>query len=215
MRALLAFAALAFGSLRATAQARPSVAPVADSAKQDPSALARDIAAQRAAGDKFLPDADVFTFGDRRIDAGTRVEGPIAVARGTLDIFGTVDGDVFALGGDIRVHKGALITGDAWAAAGSVIIDGGLVEGRKRAIPIARPSVPGLTRTSTEPLSTTQTVKLVCAWFAILIMIGIGVMVFAEGSLDGVVIALERGFARSFWIGVMGQVVLLPALLAL
>src|SRR6185369_14537990 len=127
MRALLAFAALAFGTLRAPAQARPSVAPVADSVKKDSSSLAQDIAKERAAGDKFLPDADVFTFGNRRIDAGTRVDGPIAVARGTLDIYGTVDGDVFTLGGDIRVHKGARVTGDAWAAAGSVIIDGGLV----------------------------------------------------------------------------------------
>jgi hypothetical protein len=215
MRALLAFAALAFGTLRAPAQARPSVAPVADSAKQDQSALAQDIAAQRAAGDKYLPDADVFTFGDRSIAAGTRVDGPIAVARGTLDIYGTVNGDVFTLGGDIRVHKGALVTGDAWAAAGSVVIDGGLIEGRKRAISVARPALPGLTRTNTQPLSTAQTVKLVCAWFAILTLIGIGVMVFAEGNLDGVVIALERGFARSFWIGVFGQVVMLPALLAL
>jgi hypothetical protein len=215
MRALLAFAALAFGTLRAPAQARPSVAPVADSAKQDPSALSQDIAAQRAAGDKFLPDADVFTFGNRSIAAGTRVEGPIAVARGTLDVFGTVDGDVYTLGGDVHIHKGARVTGDAWAAAGSVIIDGGIVEGRKRAIPIARPSLPGLTKTSAEPLSTAQTIKLVCAWFAILMLIGIGVMVFAEGNLDGVVIALERGFARSFWIGVFGQVVMLPALLAL
>jgi hypothetical protein len=215
MRALLAFAALAFGTFRAPAQARPSATSVADSAKQDPSALAQDIAAQRAAGDKFLPDADVFTFGNRTIDAGTRVDGPIAVARGTLDVFGTVDGDVYTRGGDVRIHNGARVTGDAWAAAGSVIIDGGIVEGRKRAIPFARPSLPGLTRTQTTPLSTAQTIKLVCAWFAILTMIGIGVMVFAEGNLDGVVIALERGFARSFWIGVFGQVVMLPGLLAL
>ena len=41
------------------------------------------------------------------------------------------------------------------------------------------------------------------------------VMVFAEGNLEGVVVALERGFARSFWLGLAGQVVLLPALFAL
>lgn len=215
MRALLAIAALALGAFRGPVQAQVSAAPVADSTTRDPSALAQEIAAQRAAGDELLPDAEAFTFGDRRIEAGTRVEGPIAVARGTLDIFGTVDGDVFTLGGDIRVHKGALVTGDAWAAAGSVIIAGGLIEGRKRAIPIARPTLPGVTRTPTPPLSTVQTVKLVCAWFAILTLIGIGVMIFAEGNLDGVVIALERGFARSFWIGLTGQVVMLPALLAL
>jgi len=46
-------------------------------------------------------------------------------------------------------------------------------------------------------------------------LIGLGVMVFAESNLDGVVIALERGFARSFWLGLAGQVVFLPALLVL
>src|SRR5439155_8361357 len=52
-------------------------------------------------------------------------------------------------------------------------------------------------------------------WFALLMIIGLGVMIFAEGNLDGVVVALERGFARSFWIGVAGQLVMLPVLLLL
>jgi hypothetical protein len=214
MRALLAFAALAFGSLRALAQTTPSPATQAPVTRQDSAKLAQEIAEQRAAGDKYLPDADIFTFGNRSIEAGTRVDGPIAVARGTLDVFGTVDGDVFTLGGDIRVHKGARVTGDAWAAAGRVVIEGGVVEGRKRAIAVARPTLPSLPRVSDKPLSTWDSVKLVGAWFALLTLIGIGVMVFAEGNLEGVVVALERGFARSFWLGLAGQVVLLPALFA-
>ena len=40
-------------------------------------------------------------------------------------------------------------------------------------------------------------------------------MIFAESNLDGVVTALERGFARSFWLGLAGQVASLPALLVL
>ncbi|HEY9230217.1 MAG TPA: polymer-forming cytoskeletal protein, partial [Gemmatimonadaceae bacterium] len=220
MRPMLAFAALAFGSVQAPAQARPTpqqpAAPapvttvVPDSAK-----LGQEIAERRAAGETYLPNADVFTFGDRSIAANTRVDGPVAVARGNLDVYGTVNGDVVTLGGDVRVHKGARVTGDAWAAAGSVIIAGGVVEGRKRAIPIEKPSLPGLTSQRTAPLSTMQSVKLVCAWFALLTLIGIGVMVFAEGNLEGVVVALERGFARSFWLGLAGQVVFLPLLLVL
>jgi hypothetical protein len=214
MRPVLVFAIMALGIFPASAQVTSTPPAVQTPVTRD-SALSREIAQRRDSGDKFLPDADVFTIGDRSIAAGTRVEGPIAVARGNLDIFGTVEGDVFSLGGDVRIHKGARVTGDAWAAAGTVIIDGGVVEGRKRAIPVARPTLPGFTRPEAKPLSTLQSVKLVCAWFAILILIGIGVMVFAEGNLEGVVLALERGFARSFWLGVGGQVAFLPVLLVL
>ena len=130
-------------------------------------------------------------------------------------MFGTVDGDVFALDGNVRVHKGARVTGDALSAAGSVIIDGGVVEGSKRAIAIEPPALPGPSSPKAQPPSTWQSIKLVSAWFALLALIGIGVMVFAEGNLEGVVVALERGFARSFWLGVAGQVLMLPALLVL
>jgi len=217
MRAVLAFAALALGSLRAPAQARPvESTPAPQSQTKDTTDTARvaeEIAQRRAAGDKYLPDADNFSFGNRSIPANTRVDGPIAVARGTLDIFGTVDGDVVALDGDVRVHKGARVTGDAWAAGGSVIIDGGIVEGQRRAIAGVRPTVPSLR--PRHPLGTWASVKLVIGWFAILTIIGLGVMVFAEPNLDGVVVALERGFARAFWLGFVGQLVMMPALLVL
>jgi len=216
MRAVLAFAALALGSLRAPAQARPAQAvPVPAQTKDttDTTRVAQEIAQRRAAGDQHLPDADNFSFGDRSIAANTRVDGPIAVAHGNLDIYGTVEGDVVALDGNVRVHKGARVTGDAWAAGGSVIIDGGIVEGQRRVISGGRPTLPG-SRTR-HPLSTWESVKLVIGWFALLTIIGLGVMVFAEGNLDGVVIALERGFARSFWLGFLGQLVMMPALLVL
>src|SRR5439155_6052580 len=43
--------------------------------------------------DSLVPPADRFSFGDRAISAGTAVQGPIAIARGNLDVSGTVDGD--------------------------------------------------------------------------------------------------------------------------
>jgi hypothetical protein len=232
MRAPLAFAALALGSLPALAQApakaaataapqaqvAPAVSGTATAAPQNSDTAARPslaarIATQRAAGAKYLPNADNFTFGNRTIPAGTTVDGPIAVARGDIDVYGTVNGDVVAIDGNVRVHNGARVTGGAWAAAGSVIIDGGTVEGRKQAIALSRPIV-GAARPHT-PMSTWAAVKLVVAWFALLTIIGLGVMVFAEGTIDGVVVALERGFARAFWIGLAGQVIALPVLLAL
>jgi hypothetical protein len=227
MRALLAFAALALGSFRAPAQARPEHQAEAPSAKpvaktQAPSqdtakaTVATDVARRRAAGQTYLPDADVFTFGNRSIAANTVVDGPIAVARGSVDVYGTVDGSVFALDGDVRVHPGARITGDAWAVSGSVIIQGGSIDGQKRSVALSPPVVPDLSALNhREPRSTVQSAKLVAAWFALLVIIGIGVMIFAEPNLDGVITALERGFGRAFWLGLVGQVALLPALLVL
>jgi hypothetical protein len=229
MRALLVFAPMALGLFQAPAQTRAadSTKPGSDQRPQqvqpkpvssnDSAGVAQEIAQHRAAGETYLPDADHFTYGDRSIALNTRVDGPVAVAHGNLDVYGTVEGDVFALDGDVRVHKGARVAGDAWAAGGRVIIDGGLVEGEKRAINAvtatsATPATPAAPR---RPLGTRQSVKLVIGWFALLMIIGLGVMIFTEGNLDGVVIALERGFARAFWIGLAGQVIMLPAMLVL
>jgi hypothetical protein len=217
MRALLALVALALGAFRAPAQTRPAEAPKASQApatKTDSAGqIANEIAERRAQGDTHLPDAEQFTVGDRSIAARTRVDGPIAVAKGNLDVYGTVDGDVVVLGGNVRVHNGGRVTGDAWSAGGSVIIDGGVVEGQKRSIAISAPSLPP--SRPHQPLSTWESAKLVIGWFALLMIIGLGVMVFADANLDGVVVALERGFARSFWVGIAGQVALLPGLVTL
>lgn len=216
MRALLALVVLALGgspALAQTAQQKTDSAPQA--AKSDTSRVAAAVAQRRAAGDSAVPAADHFTYGNRTIQANTTVDGPIAIARGNLDVFGTVNGSVFVVDGDIRVHRGARVTGDAWSAAGSVIIDGGVVEGEKRAIN-AGPSITApapVPARPHQPLSTWQSIKLVIGWFALLAIIGIGVMVFAETNLDGVVVALERGFAHAFWIGIAGQVLALPLLL--
>ena len=89
MRAVLAFAALALGSLRVPAQARPvKQAPVPQTQSKDTTATARvaqEIAQRRAAGDQHLPDADNFSFGEpvylsRIIAAAQAVEGVDAVA---------------------------------------------------------------------------------------------------------------------------------------
>lgn len=199
MRALLALAILALGSLRAPAQ-------------NDTAALARRIDSSRTGLGARLPDAASFTYGDRRIGPDSTFKGIIAVARGNLDVFGTIEGDAYTIDGDIRVHRGGHITGDAYAAAGSVIIEGGTIDGRKRAFTTPAP-VTG--RAPAKPLTTLESIKLAIGWFALLTIIGLGVMVFAEPNLDGVVIGLERGFAKAFWMGVAGQVLMAPALLVL
>jgi hypothetical protein len=208
MRALLALAAFVLTGFR------PAQTPT-QTVQKDSAALSQEIAAKRAAGDTHLPDADHFTWGDRNIAAHTSVDGPIAITHGNLDVFGTVKGDVVVLDGDVRVHDGGRITGDAWSAGGSVIIQGGVVEGQKRGLSAHFPGFPIAASTPSRPLTTFEAVKLTIGWFAILMIIGLGVMVFADANLDGVVVALERGFSKAFWLGVAGQVMLLPLLVVL
>jgi hypothetical protein len=213
MHALLAIVALAFGWGSQSAQSSRSVSVAQQPTADTSISLDREIEQRRTAGDHRLPDASHFTFGNRTIEAGTVVAGPVAIARGTLDVYGTVEGDVIAVDGDIRVHPGARITGDAFAAAGTVLIEGGVIDGAKRAIAAPVPALPvGAVR---APLTVWQSVKLAIGCFAVLTIIGLGVMIFAEGNLDGVVIALEHGFARAFWMGLAGQLLLAPVLLVL
>ena len=54
---------------------------------------------------------------------------------------------------------------------------------------------------------------MVLGWFTVLGIIGIGVLLFAEQNLDGVVAALQQQFARSFWTGILAQLAAIPALL--
>ena len=61
-------------------------------------------------------------------------------------------------------------------------------------------------------MTTWDSIKLVLGWFAVLVIIGLGVLIFAEPNMDGVVEAMEESFAKAFWFGVLGQIMALPAL---
>ena len=161
-----------------------------------------------------VPPADSFSLGPRAIPSGATVTGPVAVAQGTLDVYGRIQGNAYVLDGDVVVHRGGVIAGDALAVGGRVALDGGRVEGEMRSLS----GVPaGVLRgeRAQPPLTTWESVKLVFGWFAVLVVIGLGVMIFAEPNLDGVVGAMESSFSKAFWFGVLGQIMALPALLLL
>src|SRR5690348_9854940 len=158
-----------------------------------------------------LPPADSFTVGPRQIPASATLAGPIAVAQGSVDVSGHVNGDVFVVDGDAVVHRGAVVTGDVVSIGGRVTMDGGRVDGEIRML--SAPSGATVSSGERPPLTTWQSIKLVMGWFAVLVIIGLGVMIFAEPNMDGVVQGMERSFARAFWFGVLGEIMALPALL--
>jgi hypothetical protein len=117
---------------------------------------------------------------------------------------------------DIVIHQGARVTGDVISILGTVHAPAGAVGGAIRAMDgtDAPPRPRTVTRTA-APSSPLDGIKVVAGWLIILAVIGIGVLVTASPYLDGVAEALEVSFARALAVGLVGQMLVLPALLAL
>lgn len=163
---------------------------------------------------RSLPSADRFAWGDLSIPAGASVDGPVAAARGTVHVRGLVNGDVFTIGGDIVVYSGGEVSGSARAVQGKVVLEGGLVRGAMRA------SAPlGGSQLAAAPLTGSAAVqhslKLTVAWFTVVLLVGLGVIVFSGAQLEAVVQTLEHRFSASFFVGVAGQLGALPVLAVL
>ena len=156
-----------------------------------------------------LPAVGDFSSGNRTIPAGTTVSNAVGVVDGSLDVFGTINGAAMVVDGNLRVHPGATINGDAIAVRGRIINQGGIVTGETRSLGTF---ATGTERAPTPPRTTLWALKLTLGWFAVLVIIGVGVMIFAEANLDGVVLTLEQGIGRSFGAGLLGQLVALPVL---
>ena len=159
-----------------------------------------------------LPPNDQIAMGGRSIAAGTEVNGPVAAAGGPLHVFGTVNGDAIAIGSDVIVHPGGRINGNAVSALGTVSLIGGSVNGEIRQLGGALGAIPRPAAAETPVRSTRHALALSSSWLVILVLMGIGVLVFAGDYLEGVVDSLEGRFGRSFWAGIATQLALAPVL---
>jgi hypothetical protein len=164
-----------------------------------------------------LPPADSIAPGARTIAAGTSVRGTV-IARGPVTVAGRVEGSVVSLAGDVTVQRGGVVTGDALSVGGRVLADHGLVLGEMRsmsALPTLFTAGAPTVVARTPFQRTMDGVRMVATTFGVLFVIAIGVLLFAGPNLDEVVGTLERRFARAFWVGLLGQVLVLPALAVL
>ena len=181
----------------ATADQHPEVRDRIASVRNDPNAVP-------------LPPTNEITVGPRTVPAGSRVEGDVATAKGRLDVYGNVTGDAIAIDGDVVVHPGGIVGGNAFSVGGHVLGEG-VVRGELRAIQGEVGALPA-EGARTPASDTGRALKLAFGWLAVLIVVGLGVLVAANEYLDGVVDALEEGFSRALLAGLAGQLALLPVL---
>ena len=227
MRALMMVALLPFAGISAGARAQADTSRKADSAQvadkpqveRAPESKSRDFGALADVLEKVrenslvpkLPAADAITKGDLTIESGQTVTGPVVVYGGTLRVLGRVNGDAIALGGDVVVGQGGQVSGNAVAVEGNVRRDG-IVDGEVRALAGV------LTDDAVEPIvdvesrSPASDVKLAASWLCVLLVIGVGILVFAQPYLEGVVDTLETRFWRSFAVGLAGELAAFPVL---
>jgi hypothetical protein len=164
-------------------------------------------------GQQVAVSADSLSFGGRTIEAGTTVEGPVVVAGGDLTVAGTVNGTAVVIAGDVHVLPGGRITGDAIAAFGSVLVDEGFVGGTARSLTGTLGASMRSWFSSAEPAaSQTSPLALAIGWFGVVLLVGIGVFLFARSYLDGVADVLGQSFWRSFAIGVIGELGIFPVI---
>jgi hypothetical protein len=163
-----------------------------------------------------LSAGDTISSAGRTIPAGSTVRGNV-LARGPVVIAGRVEGSVVSLAGDVTVRRGGVVTGDAVAVGGRVLADSGEVGGEMRsmdALPQLIAAAPAAAA-RTPMQQTFDSLRLVAGTFGVLLVIAIGVLLFAGPNLDEVVATLEQHFGRAFWAGLLGQVMILPALVVL
>ena len=162
-----------------------------------------------------LPVTGDIVWGSRTVAKGERVQGPVVVGAGQLDVYGLVRGDAIALTGDVVVHQGGHVSGDAVSAGGRVRIEGGSVDGAR--LMLAANLIPASPAVATPitPATTGSAMALSASWLVMLLLIGIGVLMFAGSYLEGVTAELERNFTRALWVGLAGQLALVPALLVI
>lgn len=159
---------------------------------------------------------DSLTFGSRIVPAGTTVRGPVVVAGGNLSVLGTVEGSAVAIAGDIIIGPQGSVTGDAIAAFGSVKNEGRVGGSERNYTGTFGESVRALFGgEEAEPTPARSPTALAVGWFAVILVIGLGVLVFASPYMNGVVDVLEQSFWRSFLTGIVGELGVVPAALIL
>ncbi|MGH7718653.1 MAG: hypothetical protein ACREON_07405, partial [Gemmatimonadaceae bacterium] len=158
---------------------------------------------------------DTVWAGAQVVESGATHRGNVVVAGGDLEVRGIVEGDAVALDGNVILHPGSAVRGNAIAVGGEVRggAGGATVSGEIRSVRADRPGLAALmVRPAVPRRSVGHAASLAASWFLILAAIGFAVVLLRLGNLEAVSATISDGFSRAFFTGVLGQLALLPAL---
>lgn len=145
-------------------------------------------------------------MGDFGLGTGDTLRGNLLVLRGTAEIFGRLEGNVVALDGDIVVHRGGSVSGDALALSGRVGDADRAIEGEIRSLsPVATTA-----SQSSGAIAVFRRGAGLLGVFLILAAIGVGLVTFARPTLETVSDTVKHSLGRAFVTGLVAQMLVIP-----
>ena len=215
LRRLVLLAATALLPLTAHAQTGAAVSAPCPAPRQTAGLAAADLdLVTRASRDPIVGCAALdatWKSGDVTIAATDTVRGNLVAIGGTLRIAGTVTGTAIALNGAVVIDSTGHVQGDVIAAEqGAAIAANGRVDGELRTIDELAPTV--VTAAAAPLADTLASLTRTAAWFGILIVLGIGVLINSGDAMQRVTSALHAGFGQNVMVGILAQMALLPVL---
>ncbi|HEX6965611.1 MAG TPA: hypothetical protein VF166_07405 [Gemmatimonadaceae bacterium] len=157
-------------------------------------------------------DEQSLHLGHQTVAAGQHLTGDIVAVRGNLDVEGTVDGDAVAILGDVILHPGSKVGGDAVAIGGHVRNDGGTVGGEMRSVSAFSTAPAAAAPPVSTARATWRLLSLALGWFVVLAVLGLLTLLLTRSNLDTVAERIRADFTRAFLVGLLGEFALLPAL---
>lgn len=153
-------------------------------------------------------------LGNYTLGTDSEVTGHLLVVGGTAEILGQLDGNLVTVDGDVIIHPEARITGSVLAYNGRVSDLGGEVTGEIQTLTGVAPVALPQTGAVVEPLSplmlTLRKAAGLVGVFLSLVVLGFGSVMFARPNLEVVSDTITHSFGRSFMVGLLGEVLLLP-----
>jgi hypothetical protein len=133
--------------------------------------------------------------------------GHLIVLNGDAQIHGHLVGNIITLDGDITIHPGASVSGDVLAIGGRVRDVGAGITGTWSEMQ----ATPGPVAAPTPILSLIgrRTAGLLGV-FLTLTVLGLGLATFGRPNLEIVSDTVTHSFSRSFVVGLLGEILILP-----
>jgi hypothetical protein len=149
-------------------------------------------------------------FGSYTIGSGETFNGNLLLLKGNAIVYGILNGNLATVDGNIVVHPGAVVTGDVLALGGAVQDAGGEIRGEIRTLsPAVAPAI-----AAPVPLSGIRlflrNAAGVTGVFLTLVALGFGLVLFGRPNLEVVADTVSHTFGRSFVVGLLAEMLLLP-----
>lgn len=174
--------------------------------------LARALRASTSPGFAVTVPGGMARLGSYSLGSGESHHGDILVLNGNADLYGRLTGNLVSMDGNITVHPGAYVSGSLLAVGGEVHQAGGQVTGDIQTLSAADDAPPpeSAAASGSALVQALRNVAGLAGIFITLLGIGFGLVLFGRPNLEIISDTIAHTFGRSFAVGVLAQVLILP-----